>query len=247
MASDESGERHSIALSPVLITDEDERARKEAQNGLLQADLANRIIDQSLDPDWQPFRLRASIIRQLNHRALDGLDLFAGTYRPSTIEIGQSKHTPPDAFVVDEFVNDMCAYVNENWTTKTAIHLSAYVLWRLNWIHPFTDGNGRTARTASYVVLCAHLGLRLPGSNTIPDQIAADKGPYYKALEEADEAAVGGRIDVSHLEAHLESLLARQLVRVMEAATGKPPSERPSITKPVAAAVGSDGERGPPG
>jgi Fic family protein len=131
---------------PSLITDEDERTRKEAQNGLLQTDLANRIIDQSLDPDWQPFQLRPSIIRRLNHQALDGIELFAGTYRPGLIDIGKSKHKPPDAFLVDELVHEMCDYVNKNWNEKTAIHLSAYVLWRLNWIHPFTDGNGRTAR-----------------------------------------------------------------------------------------------------
>jgi fido (protein-threonine AMPylation protein) len=68
--------------------------------------------------------------------------------------------------------------------------------------HPFTDGNGRTARAASYIVLCAHLGLRLPGSNTIPDQIAADKTPYYLALEAADAAAEQGHINVSQLENH---------------------------------------------
>jgi len=146
-------------------------------------------------------------------------------HRPGTIDIGQSKHEPPDAFLVDELVHEMCDYVNQDWTARTALHLSAYVLWRLNWIHPFTDGNGRTARAASYVVLCARLGLRLPGSNTIPDQIAADKAPYYRALEAADEAEQQGQIDVSQLEDHLEGLLARQLVLVMEAATGKLSSE----------------------
>jgi Fic family protein len=135
----------------------------------------------------------------------------------------------------------MCEYVNQNWMEKHAIHLSAYVLWRLNWIHPFTDGNGRTARAASYVVLCARLGLRLPGSNTIPDQISADKTPYYTALEAADEAAEQGRIDVSRLEGHLESLLARQLVRVMEAATGRSSSGMASgLIGPVVPAEGKD-------
>jgi Fic family protein len=187
MSGDESGERHSKALAPALITDPDERTRKEAQNGLLQTDLVNRIIEHSLDPGYQPFRLRSAVIRELNHRAIDGLELFGGTFRPGEIDIGQSKHKPPHAFQVDEHVHRMCEYVNQNWTEKTAIHLSAYVLWRLNWIHPFTDGNGRTARAVSYVVLCAHLGIRLPGLKTIPDQIAADKAPYYKALEAADE------------------------------------------------------------
>jgi hypothetical protein len=28
--------------------------------------------------------------------------------------------------------------------------LAAYGLWRLNWIHPFVEGNGRTARAVCY-------------------------------------------------------------------------------------------------
>ena len=48
--------------------------------------------------------------------------------------------------MVAELVEDMCDYVNENWEAKSAIHLAAYIMWRLNWIHPFADGNGRLSR-----------------------------------------------------------------------------------------------------
>jgi hypothetical protein len=81
-----------------------------------------------------------------------------------------------------------------------------------------------------YIVLCARLGLRLPGSNTIPDQIAADKAPYYAALEAADEAAEQGQLDVSRLEDQLEGLLAKQLVLVLEAATGRISSRTSGLT-----------------
>ena len=100
------------------------------------------------------------------------------------------------------------------------LHLAAYALWKLNWIHPFTDGNGRTARALSYLLLCARLGYRLPGKNTIPEQIAADKTPYYKALEAADGEWVGKKVDLSVLEKLLADLLANQLVSVHEQATG---------------------------
>ena len=30
---------------------------------------------------------------------------------------------------------------NDNWDDSTPVHLASYVMWRLNWIHPFTDGN----------------------------------------------------------------------------------------------------------
>jgi hypothetical protein len=38
MSSDQSGDRHSQALEAELISDPDERARREARNGLRQFD-----------------------------------------------------------------------------------------------------------------------------------------------------------------------------------------------------------------
>jgi len=90
----------------------------------------------------------------------------------------------------------LCDYVNTNWDSRSALHLAAYVLWKLNWIHPFVDGNGRTARTLSNVVLNVKLDALLPGLPSIPEQIAEDKKPYYDALEEADHAWTVGQIDV---------------------------------------------------
>lgn len=171
------------------------------------------------------FRLRMPTVLTLHRTALEGISAFAGNFRPAGVEIEGSKHEPVGAHQVPDLVQDMCDYVNENWDTKTAIHLAAYVMWRLNWIHPFDDGNGRTSRTLSYLVLCAHLGSRLPGSKTIPDQISENKAPYYKALEAADAAWQENRIDLSALETLLEDLLAIQLINIMEQAKGGPLSE----------------------
>src|SRR3546814_17294830 len=123
---------------------------------------------------------------ELHRIALEGLSPYAGTFRPSAVEIGQSKHTPPAAHLVPGLVEEMCDYVMDNFAAAQALHLCAYVMWRLNWIHPFTDGNGRTSRALSYFVLCAKVGYRLPGHETLPEQIAADKAPYSAALEAAD-------------------------------------------------------------
>jgi hypothetical protein len=54
----------------------------------------------------------------------------------------------------------------------------------------------------------------LPGTTTIPDQIAADKTPYYDALELADAAwKKTGRVDVTALESMLDTMLANQLLQ----------------------------------
>lgn len=121
---------------------------------------------------------------------------------------------------VSEEIEHLCDYINDNWS-RTAVHLAAYVLWRLNWIHPFADGNGRTARAVSYVVMSAKLDSLLPGAPTIPEQIAGNKKPYYDALEAADLRLTEGETDVSALEDMLDRMLATQLLSAAKEAKGE--------------------------
>lgn len=212
-----SEDRHSQADPVELITDPIEKAQREAENGVRQFKEALEIIRASIgDADTQ-FRLKQSVILRLHQRALEGIHPLAGTYRNSPVYIGKSSHHPPPHTEVPDLVADMCAYVNDNWH-MSAIHLAAYLLWRMNWIHPFADGNGRTARIVSYLVLSVKLHSLLPGAPTIPDLIAADKTPYYKALEGADDSWKRGIVAVADMEAMLESMLAIQLLKATEEA-----------------------------
>lgn len=95
-------------------------------------------------------------------------------------------------------------------------------MWRLNWIHPFADGNGRTARAVSYLILCMKMSGRIPGSPTIPDLISENKKPYYDALEAADECwTAQHEINLTELEEVLGNLLAKQLISALKEATGR--------------------------
>jgi Fic family protein len=195
-------------------------AELEVENGLRQYDLAIDVIKTFQEPD-RPFALRPSLIQQLQSVVVKDIELYPGEWRTSSAKITKSKHTPPGAHLVGFLVQEMCDYVNDNWHEKTAFHLSAYVMWRLNWIHPFSDGNGRTSRTTSYIVLCASLNTLLPGSPTILQQIQDDRTAYFRALEHADEAALAGTIDVSEMETAIKGMLARQLLSVIEQADGQ--------------------------
>lgn len=218
MAGSDQGDRKSRAADPELIGDPIDRAKKEVENGLRQIDEVMALVDQHRD---RPFKLRPSTILGLQRTALNGISGYAGLTRPAHVEISGSKHSPPGAHLVPSLLEEMCDYVNERWSTATPLHLSAYVMWRLNWIHPFVDGNGRTSRAVSYLVLCVRLGYALPGTHTIPEQIANDKRPYYEALEKADQTLeTTGNVDVGALENLLESYLSAQLIRVFQEASG---------------------------
>jgi Fic family protein len=217
------GERASQPLGVVIPTDPEQVALAEARNALRQVDEIRKLIQAWLAEvsRSKPFRLRISQLLRLNRVAIQDLDSLAGVFRPGKICITDSRHNPPPPEMVPSYAEEMCDYVNEHFESKTALHLSAYLLWRTNWIHPFNDGNGRTARAISYAVLCSRLGYELPGTPAIPEQIAENKQPYYKALEAADEAYKQKELDVRQLEGLLEDALAKQLVAVHERATGK--------------------------
>lgn len=211
----EDTSRHSRAFDAEIITDPDALARQEALNGLRQFDAVIRMVETFLDPQRQPFKFRPSHLLHLHREAMAGISGYAGNWRPAQIAIQGSQHAPPEAFEVPERIEELCDYVNEKWHEKSPIHLAAYVMWKLNWIHPFTDGNGRTSRAAAYMILCVKMGYILPGKRTIPDQIADNKTPYYKALENADRAWQAGRIDLSAMKELIGSMLAQQLVAII--------------------------------
>ncbi|MEO8659833.1 MAG: Fic family protein [Bryobacteraceae bacterium] len=206
-------QRDSRPASHQLYSDPDEKARLEARNGLLQFDEVVRLVDDSKNG----FKLRPSTLQRLQRLAIQDIYTCAGNYRTGPVFIAGTTHKPPPASDVAERVEEMCEYVSQNWE-KSALHLAAYMMWRLNWIHPFSGGNGRTSRAVSYLVLCAKLGYRLPGTNTIPEQIVANRQPYYAALDAADAAWTEGRIELSVMEVLLGNMLAVQLSSVLAAA-----------------------------
>lgn len=216
----EEERRHSVASEAYLIQDEQLRAEAEARNGLIQFDRACSMIVDAIEKG-EGWKLRPSAILALHRAALEGISSYAGNFRPASVAISGSAHKPVDAHRVPELIEDLCDYVNGHWDDKPAVHLASYIMWRLNWIHPFSDGNGRTSRMVSYLVLSVRLGMLLPGRNTIPDQIVDNRHPYFDALEDADRADAQGKLDLNKMEELIENMLAKQLMGVMESATGK--------------------------
>ena len=221
MTGEERERRDSRALEPELITDPQAKAAAEARNGFRQYDAAIGAIQSALERG--SFKLRPPLILGLQREALAGISSYAGNYRPGGVAIEGSRHEPVGAHLVPELIEEMCDYVNDHWDASTPLHLAAYLMWRLNWIHPFADGNGRTSRIVSYVALSIRAGAILPGTPTIPDQIVDNRNPYFEALDAADAAYRDGKIDVSKMEALLAALLAKQLAGFYQAAGWKLP------------------------
>lgn len=183
-----------------------EVAELEARNGLVQFDRMKQMIQGAANGG--PLVLTPEHIKELQGLAVAGLEPCPGEYRNGPIFIGGTNHKPPPHADVPWLVEEMCDRINKE---PRPIPAASYAMWRLNWIHPFTNGNGRTSRTVSYLVLCSKLKLLLPGALTVPDMIARNKGPYYAALDAADAALQKGCEDTSEMDNLLSAMLYRQL------------------------------------
>ena len=186
-----SRRKTATTQSPKLYRDQQHKADLEARNALLQFD---RVVSM-IGPAAGVLKLTVATTCELQWLAIRDIYTCAGRFRTWGVLIDNTSHCPPPFEDVSALVEEMCDYANSK--ISDPIHTSAYLMWRFNWIHPFGGGNGRTSRAVSYLALCVGLNLVLPGSPTMPDQIVADRQPYYAALDAADAAWIGGQIDVS--------------------------------------------------
>src|SRR3954469_9867030 len=109
-------DRQSRADEPEIVVDEAERAKLEARNALEQFDAVISLVEQFTEPEHPPFRLRSSVILQLQRIALKGLSAYAGVFRPAGVDIQGSKHKPIGAFLVPGQIEEMCDYVTDYWS-----------------------------------------------------------------------------------------------------------------------------------
>lgn len=181
--------------------------RVQEQNLLRQYDLLTNCIELGLVQG--PTAFDKYTLWALNHVAVANISQFGGRFREEPIYVGNQ--IPPHFNEVPDLMDRFISAIHENWYILSPTQLAAYGLWRLNWVHPFTEGNGRTARAICYYLLCVRHGALLPGSKIVPERIRENREQYVEALRAADLAWAEGQLDISEMEAYLAGLLEAQL------------------------------------
>lgn len=179
----------------------------QEKNLIRQYDLLTNCIEIGLKQHHTAFD--KYMLWSLNHVAVAHICQFGGRFREEPIYVGD--HLPPHFEKVPDLMDRFISFVHENWYIYTPTELAAYVLWRMNWIHPFIEGNGRTARAACYYVLCVKSGSLLGGKKILPERIKDTRNDYEAALKAADEAWDQGELNFSKMEDYLAGLLLAQL------------------------------------
>lgn len=106
--------------------------------------------------------------------------------------IGEVAHFPPNHTEIDKFLDDICNFANNNDNYTHPIVKAIILHFMISFLHPFYDGNGRTARSIFYWYMLKN-GYWLTEYLSISRIIYSTKEQYEKAFlhTEHDENDLG--------------------------------------------------------
>ena len=139
-------------------------------------------------------------IRELHRIVVSGLsregDRTPGAYRLGEVSIGGSSHQPPWPADVPDCMSSLIDFIAVDVEPQMQLLQAAIAHHRFLWIHPFGNGNGRTARLLTYAMLVKQ------GYTSTTDYRAvnptavfgSDRQGYYDNLETADSLSNEGMV-----------------------------------------------------
>ncbi len=118
-------------------------------------------------------------IRNIHALILRGIDSSnAGKYRDENVVISGAKHIPPKHYLVGDAMQRLIAEYLQAWKRLHPVARATLLHGEFVKIHPFIDGNGRTARLLLNFELMRH------GYNPIIIK-NENRSTYYEALDKA--------------------------------------------------------------
>lgn len=119
-------------------------------------------------------------VRQIHKLVLSRIDdENAGQYRETQVRIAGASFTPPESWLIPNLMTEWEEWLVVEEKHSHPIELAALAHHRLVAIHPFIDGNGRTARLVMNLIL-----MRSGYPPTVIQRI--NRRQYYHVLDQAD-------------------------------------------------------------
>jgi Fic family protein len=148
----------------------------------------NQIIEDVIH--GRPLELTPDRIADFNRQVLTGLDLddgvIPGKVRNHSVGVLRYRGAPPED--CEYLLKRMCDWLNSLEVDDGEMSFTVAVLKAIlahlyiAWIHPFGDGNGRTARLIEFQLL-VQAGLPLPAAHLLSDFYNKTREAYYRELD----------------------------------------------------------------
>lgn len=142
-------------------------------------------------------QLTSELICDFNRQILQGTelrpDVVPGVTRTGPVVVGHYRAAPAEdvEYLLDRLVEWLNGptFVNEDPEIQFALILAkaVYAHLYLAWIHPFGDGNGRTARLVEFAILagCGHVPV--PAAHLLSNHYNLTRDRYYRELDLASK------------------------------------------------------------
>ncbi len=190
-------------------------------------DACNKIIDDVCGDS--PVELSAKYICTLNQLVLRGLelpdDVEGGVIRKHSVLVGNYRGAP--AAECDELLRRLCRWLDspvfcpqpESMRSAMAIIQAIVAHVYLAWIHPFGDGNGRTARLVE-VFLLLKAGIPVPAAHLLSNFYNKTRSRYYSELSRLSKPMSGRYPPIGDFVSYAVEGLADELDEQLELIVG---------------------------
>lgn len=122
-------------------------------------------------------------IREIHKIVLRDISVEGGNYRKEPVSLSGMSYSPPDWVEVEPFMTQLASELRNLDPQKSVLQHAAEIHSKITSIHPFSDGNGRTARLVMNAIL---IEARLPAI-----VIAySDKQRYLDALSTSNKGDI---------------------------------------------------------
>ncbi|MEW5987439.1 MAG: Fic family protein [Chloroflexota bacterium] len=153
----------------------------------------NRIGNEILN--GEPITLRPESLQDYNRLVLRNLPLaegiIPGEIRQHQVMVGRYRGAPPED--CDHLLNNLCDWLNNGFAAPAGYRIAFGVLKAivahlyLAWIHPFGDGNGRTARLLEFQILLS-VGVPATAAHLLSNHYNQTRTEYYRHLDLAHQS-----------------------------------------------------------
>ena len=166
-------ETQLVIQEGITVSGKSLREHLEARNHPEAIDYVEKIVRRQIPIEQNDIQK----VHALLMRGID--DQNAGKYRTGQARVAGATFMPPPAPKIKTTIAELLQTINQNPDELRPIELAAFFHHRFAYLHPFLDGNGRTARLLMNVILMR---------NGYPFTVIlkVDRPKYLRALGEAD-------------------------------------------------------------